>query len=74
MPELVFLLADLETGELALHQEAGDAAMSGVRIGVGEDQIQPGFSGVGDPQLAAGDGIMVAMLGGSRRERKCIRA
>src|SRR5581483_9510741 len=51
--QLVFFLADRETGEVLLHQKRGDATISGTRIYGGEENEETGFLGIGDPQLAA---------------------
>ena len=60
--ELVFLLADGESRESALDEKRGDAAVAGLRIERGEDDEDVGFVGVGDPQLASGDDVVVAVL------------
>ncbi len=53
--ELVFLFADFEAGEFALDHEACDAAITEIGVGVGEEEVEAGFGGVGDPHFAAGD-------------------
>ena len=72
--QLVFFLAHLESRKLALDQKRRDAAVSGIRIGVGEQQEQSRFGGVGDPQLAAGEQKMVARIHRARGQRERVRS
>ncbi len=72
--ELVFLLADLEAGEIALDEEGGDAAVSGGGIGIGEHEEEAGFGGVGDPELAAVEQEMIAALNGGGGEGEGVGA
>src|SRR5215467_2989598 len=51
--QLVLLVAHLEAGKGALDEERRDATIALAGIGVGEEQKQPGFGCVGDPELAA---------------------
>ncbi len=60
--ELVELLAGREAGKCLFHQESGDAARSGCRIGLGVDDQDICVRAVGDPHLAAVQDITVAAL------------
>ncbi len=51
--QLVFFLADGETGKIFLDQKCGDALVSLRRVDGGEEDEEAGFFGVGDPELAA---------------------
>ena len=59
--ELVFLLADRKAGRIALDEEGGDALVAGAGIDGGEDDEEAGFGGVGDPELAAVEEVVVAV-------------
>ena len=72
--ELVFFLADLKAGEFALDQECRDAFVSGFGIYVGEEEIEAGFVGVGDPEFAAGDAVVVAGVDGAGRQGEGVGA
>ena len=50
-PQLLLPLAHGEARRFPLHQKRGDAAVSRTRIDVGEDDVEPGFGSVGDPEL-----------------------
>ena len=60
MPELVLVLGDADA-PLLLDQEARDAAPAGVGVGLGEDDVDVGDPGVGDPVLRAGEDVVVAV-------------
>ena len=60
--ELVFLLADREAGQAALDEERGDAAVAGLGIDGREHDEEVGFVAVGDPELAAVEHEVVAVL------------
>ena len=64
--QLVLFLAHLEAGKLALHQERRHTFISGRGIGIGEQQEEAGFGGVGDPKLAAVEQEMIAAIFGAR--------
>ena len=74
MPELVFLLADGEPGGAAFDDERRDAAVAGLGIHGREHEEHVRFVAVGDPQLAAGDDVGVAVLTRSRRQREGVAA
>ena len=72
--ELVFLLADREAGRVALDQERRDALVAGAGIDVGEDDEEVGLVAVGDPELAAVEDVVVAVVrrrGWRARTRRC---
>ena len=74
MPSLSSFLPTASPGVRALDQKSRDAAITFRGIGVGEDQKQPRFGRVGDPQLAAGEPVIVAVLDGARRQRERVRS
>ena len=61
--ELVFFLADGETGGVALDEEGRDAFVAGGGVDGGEDDEEAGFGGVGDPELAAVEEVVAAGRG-----------
>ena len=58
--QLVLVLGDADP-PLLLDQEARDAAPAGVGVGLGEDDVDVGDPGVGDPVLRAGQDVVVAV-------------
>ena len=60
--ELVELLRDGETRERLLHDEGGDAARAGGRIGLGIDDERIRLRAVGDPEFRAVQDVAVAAL------------
>ena len=74
IPQLVFLAAHLQTGLPAFHQEARDALVASLRIGVGEDEKQPGLLRVGDPEFAAVQHPRIAIAPRPSLQREGIRA
>src|SRR6185312_17456470 len=72
--QLVFLLPDRQAGRLAVDQKSRDAAITLGGIGVREDQEQPCFGRVSNPELASGEPVAVAIFDGARRHRKGVRA
>ena len=73
-PELVFLLADREAGHAALDDERGDPAVARLRVEVREDDEEVRFVGVGDPELAAVEPVVVAVLPRPCLERERVAA
>ncbi len=73
-PELVLLLANGEAGEIPFDDEAGDAAIPGFRFCVCEHEEDAGFVAVCDPELAAVQDVVAALLGGASGQREGIRA
>ena len=65
-PSLSSFLPTWKPGKLALDQEGRDAFVAGLRIGVGEEQEEARLGGVGDPQLAAVEQEVVAVVLGAR--------
>ncbi len=59
--ELVFFLADGEAWRVALDEEGRDALVAGRGVDGGEDDEEAGFGGVGDPELAAVEDVVVAV-------------
>jgi hypothetical protein len=59
--ELVFLLADGEAGGFTLDEEGRDALIAGRGINRSEDDEEASFGGVGDPELAAVDHVIVTV-------------
>src|SRR5262245_42055235 len=72
--QLVFFLANRETGKIALDEKRGDAAVPGFGIDGGEDDEQIRLAAVRDPELAAGQRPAVAALHGACRQRERIAA
>ena len=72
--QLVFLLAHRETGKVFFDHECRDALVSRRRIDVREEDEHAGFLGVGDPQLAAVQDVVIALQFGPRLQRKRVRA
>src|SRR6185437_10945662 len=69
--ELVLLLAHRKAGELALHDEAGDALVALGRVHRREHDEQARFGAVRDPELAPGElpAVAGALGPGGERER-----
>ena len=63
---LVFLGADDEAVHAALHDEAVDAAVALVGVGLGHDQVDARRPAVGDPVLGAVEEVMVPHVDGRR--------
>ena len=59
--ELVFLLADGESGEVFLDEERRDALVARRGIDRGEENEEAGLLAVGDPQLAAVEDVVAAL-------------
>ena len=72
--ELVFLLADREAGGAALDEKRRDAAIARLGVDRRKDDEEVGFVAVGDPELAPGEDVGVAVLPGARREREGVAA
>src|SRR3954469_305110 len=62
--ELIFLLADRESGAIVFDEERGDSLVSGAGVERGEQDEEPGFFAVGDPELAAVEYVFGAFEGG----------
>ena len=72
--QLVFLLADGESGEIFLDHEGGDAFVSGRGIDGGEEDEDAGFLAVGDPELAAVENVVAALEFRAGLQRECVGA
>ena len=70
--ELVELLRGGEAGVALLDDERGDAARARGRVGLGVDDDHVGIGAVGDPHLAAGEGVAVAALVSTFWARNCM--
>ena len=58
--QLVFFLADRESGKILFDDESGDALVPSRRITRGEEHEDSSFLGIGDPQLAAVENVIAA--------------
>ena len=72
--QLVFLLADGKSRELTLDDERRDAAVAGARVNGGKHDEQVSLVGVRNPQLAAAEDEVVAILHGPCLEGKRVAA
>ncbi|GMT03256.1 hypothetical protein PENTCL1PPCAC_25430, partial [Pristionchus entomophagus] len=72
--QFVLLLADGDALGVAVDEEARDAAVALLRFGIGEHEEEGGVAGVSDPQFAAVDHKVVAVLQGRGLEREGIRS
>src|SRR5438105_7275948 len=68
--ELVLFFADGEPFDAALDEKRSDAAITGLRIHIREDDEEAGLVAVGDPQLASGDHPLAVALLRARRHRE----
>ena len=74
MPSLSSFLPTLKSREIALDQERRDAFVARFRIHIREQQEQARFGGIGDPELAAGEAVVIARVDGARGQRERVRA
>src|SRR5205814_530759 len=70
--ELVLFLANSEAWKVAFDQKGGDATVAFVRRDVGEHDEQAALRAVGDPELAAVQHEVIALVLGFRRKRESI--
>src|SRR5207244_11121891 len=72
--EFVFFFAEGEAGRLLFYEEGGDALVAGGGIEGGEDDVEAGFFGVGDPELLAIEDVVVAAFDGAGLEGEGVGA
>src|SRR5206468_3259589 len=73
LAELVLLLVH-DDGVVLADQEGRDAAMAGVRVGLGVDGEEVGVAAVGDEALRAVEDVLVALLDGLRAHARDVGA
>src|SRR5438132_5119045 len=71
---LVLLLADGEAGEIAFDDERRNSLVAGIRIRVAEDDVDPRFSSIGDPELPAVEEPVITAILGLRGQGKGVGA
>ena len=72
--ELVELLRDREALHAFFDQERGDAAGAEFRLGLGVDDQRVGVRAVGDPELAAVEQVVAALVLGLELHRDHVAA
>src|SRR5262249_3510824 len=74
--KLVLLLAHTEAGEIVFHDKPGNPLVPFCWLSVGEQEIEPSLSTIGNPEFAAiqDKGVAVEPRLGDHRERIAARA
>ncbi len=73
LAHLVLLLVD-DDRVVTTDEEGRDAAVAGVRVGLGVDRVPVGVRAVGDEALLAVEDVLVALLDGARAHRRDVGA
>ena len=71
---LSFLGAEPEPGRIGLDHEGGDAGLALRAVDRAEDDVASGVAGVGDPDLGAGEQVVVAVPASRQRQGRGVGA